>query len=109
MYDASRHFSDRLKGILEEAAFAYYYGILFSFLFSMALIFKRRKKFSAATRLSLLVLGSCFLFWLGEHMIIYPDRKYRFPLEPLMILGGSFFLQWWMDEFKWRFPGVKRG
>ena len=108
-YDPARVFSKSWTDFFEELGYAYYYGIFFTFLFSIVLMVRRWKGFSLSRRASILMIGSCFLFWLGEHMIIYPDRKYRFPLEPLMILYGAFFIQWWMNEFQWRFPRVKRG
>ena len=36
----------------------------------------------------LLVLGLYVL----EHFIIYPEVKYRFPIEPIMIIFASYFL-----------------
>jgi len=98
----------KMKDTFEEAAYAYYYGILFSFLLSLILIWRRWKGMASASKVSLLVLGSCLLFWLAEHMIIYPDRKYRFPLEPIMIIAGSFFIDWLLCEFRWRVPFTKK-
>lgn len=106
-YDPLRPPPQKLKDFFEEMGYASYYMLFFCFLFSMVLIARRWKKVSAETRVSILMLGSCFLFWLMEHMIIYPDRKYRFPLEPLMIVAGSFFLDWVFREFRWRFHSKK--
>ncbi len=91
-YDPARPVSVATKEALQETAFAFYYGLLFSFLFSLILIARRWGALPRSTRTSLLVMGSCFFFWLAEHMIIYPDRKYRSPLEPLMIVAACYFL-----------------
>ena len=103
-FDPARALSKPLQGMLEETAYASYYFVLFAFLFSIALMVRRWTSFSTTAQISILVLGSCFFFWLAEHMIIYPDRKYRFPLEPLMIASGSFFIAWVLREFRWRMP-----
>lgn len=103
-YDPSRPVPQGLKDFFEETGYVFYYALFFCFLFSMGLIARRWKKESPEIRASILMLGSCFLFWLMEHMVIYPDRKYRFPLEPLMIVAGSVFLDWVVFQFKWCRP-----
>ena len=104
-FDPARPIPQAVKDLLEETAYAFYYALLFCFMFSIFLIAKRWRRLSGETRRAILVLGSCFIFWLMEHMVIYPDRKYRFPLEPLMIIVGSVFIGWVVFQFKWRRPG----
>lgn len=90
-FDPSRPLPEKFRKILEEYAFAFYYVLFFLWLFGMAVILRRWGSLSSLTRSGLLILGSCFLFWFLEHMVIYPDRKYRFPLEPLMFISASYF------------------
>ena len=100
-YDPKRPLPQAVRDILEELAFAAYYLVVFSFIFSIFMLIRRRKKLSATTKTLLLVLGSCFIFWFAEHMVIYPDRKYRFPIEPLMIIVGAYFLDYIIFTFRW--------
>ncbi len=69
----------------------FYYILFFAWLFACIMLIRRWKTLTPLTRGCLLVLGACFLFWFAEHMVIYPDRKYRFPLEPLMLIGMAYF------------------
>ena len=100
-YDPSKPLSKSLRIFIEEAAFLAYYITLYCFLFSLILIVIQWKKFSPETRNLLIVIGTCFLFYFAEHMIIYPERKYRYPLEPLMIIGASYFLDYLLVNFRW--------
>ncbi|MCX5666798.1 MAG: glycosyltransferase family 39 protein [Candidatus Omnitrophica bacterium] len=100
-YDPKRPLPQAVRDVLEELAFVAYYLVFFSFIFSIFMLIRRRKKLSATTKTLLLVLGSCFIFWFAEHMIIYPDRKYRFPIEPLMIIVGAYFLEYIIFTFRW--------
>ena len=93
-YDPARPIAPNVKHFLEEAAFLFYYVLFFMFLSSVFFIWRRWKRLSRQCQISLLVLGSVFVFWLLEHMVIYPDRKYRYPLEPLMIVWVSVWLDW---------------
>jgi hypothetical protein len=52
------------------------------------------------SRSALLVLASSYFFWLAEHTIIFPDRKYRFPLEPLMMIAVCAFMTHLASSFK---------
>lgn len=98
-YDPSRPLPQVLRHFLEESAYISYYILFFCFIF--ALILWVRKKGGASSKIMMIVLLSIFAFWLFEHMIIYPDRKYRFPLEPLMIVIASYFLDYLIFIFKW--------
>jgi 4-amino-4-deoxy-L-arabinose transferase-like glycosyltransferase len=91
-FDPNRPLKNPLKRFLEESAFALYYIVLYSFLIALILLARQWKKLPDQQQKSLLVILSCFAFWFLEHMIIYPDRKYRFPLEPLMMIIAVFFL-----------------
>lgn len=90
-YDPKRPLDPKSREILEEWAFLAYYIALFSFILSLIGIRRSWTLFSEDTKRGILVLLSCFLFWFLEHLVIYPDRKYRYPLEPLMILFASYF------------------
>ncbi len=106
-YDPTRPVSPKLKHVFEEMAYAFYYGLIFSTIFSIVYIGRRWKKISEASRIGVLTIGYCFLFWFFEHMIIFPDRKYRFPLEPLMIVLACVFFDYLIFEFRWERLGKK--
>jgi 4-amino-4-deoxy-L-arabinose transferase-like glycosyltransferase len=89
------------KKMFEEMAFIAYYVVLFSCAFGVILALCRWQSLPPNTRGGLVLIGSLFFFWLLEHMIIYPDRKYRYPLEPLMILVGCYFLRYVHESFRW--------
>ncbi len=97
-FDPARPLSPAAKKILEELAFAFYYILLFSYLLSLILLPASWKKLGSNSRKGILILGTCVLFWLLEHLLIAPDRKYRFPLEPLMMLSASSFWIWLVDN-----------
>ncbi len=100
-YDPLKPLSANLRIFIEEAAFLAYYITLYCFIFSLILIGVRWKEFPAETKNLLMVIGSCFFFYFAEHMIIYPERKYRYPLEPLMMIGASYFLEYVLVKFRW--------
>ncbi|MBI4432096.1 MAG: glycosyltransferase family 39 protein [Candidatus Omnitrophica bacterium] len=100
-YDPARPIAQHTKDLLEETAFSFYYSLLFCFIFSMILIGRRWKVFSEPSRRGLLVVASCIFFWMAEHMIIFPDRKYRFPVEILMAMIAAFFLKHVLFDFRW--------
>jgi len=90
-FDPSRPLSQKSRKILEEYAFAFYYAAFFSWIFGSVILIRRWNTLPLLTRHGLIVLGGCFLFWFMEHTVIYPDRKYRFPLEPLMLIATAYF------------------
>lgn len=100
-YDPARPLNPKLKKCLEEAAFIMYYSVFWGWIFSIMLMGKRWNSFSNDAKISILIAGSCFMFWFLEHMIIYPDRKYRFPLEPLMIIMATYFFDYILVTFRW--------
>ncbi len=103
-FDPARPMPQRLKDFFEETAYGAYYFLLFCFLFSLIFLIRRWRTLSRPTQISILAIGACFVFWLVEHMVIYPDRKYRYPLEPLMIILASTFLDFLLFEFQWKRP-----
>lgn len=90
-FDPSRPLLPETKKRLEEPAFALYYILFFSFLISIPALIAGWKNFSSYSRKGILILGACLFFWLLEHLIIFPYLKYRYPLEPLMIIFASYF------------------
>lgn len=92
-YDPSHALGKKEKKFLEKSSFIFYYII---FHLSLAGIFLaglkcRRPNFSLA---GAIVLISSLIFWCGLHLIIMPDPKYRFPIEPIMIIFTAFFCIW---------------
>ena len=109
-FDPARPISPETKHILEETAYAFYYFLFFCFFTSLGMIAAGWRRLSLSSRHGILVLGCCFMFWLAMHTIIFPDRKYRFPLEPLMMLLSVPFWEWLLFEFRWEnLKGVFRG
>ncbi len=86
----TRPLSEKQHFIFHELSFAFYYIIFHAFVISGFLILWRRNLFSRGSRNSMAILMSCVLFWLAFHFIIMPDPKYRFPIEPLMIIFGAY-------------------
>lgn len=98
-YDPARPLPQNLRHFFEEAAYSAYYVLLMSFLFSIIYLICRRASFSHEQRIAMMTIGACFLFWCAEQMFITPDKKYRFPLEPLMMMYAA---AWWMGPV-WKF------
>lgn len=92
-FDPARPLSQPVREFLEESAYFAYYAVFFCAVFGLVRIVYVWRVLDPAARVSLWMLGTCAVFWLLQHMIIYPDRKYRFPLEPLMMIAASFFLE----------------
>ncbi len=101
-FDPTRPISQKFKDSLEEYAYIFYYILFFAFFFSLVLVFRKRKSLTPEMRNGIIVVGACFLLYCAEQMIIYPDRKYRYPLEPLMILFASYWIVYWAESFRWR-------
>jgi 4-amino-4-deoxy-L-arabinose transferase-like glycosyltransferase len=90
------------KKTFEELAFLAYYSVFFASLFGVLMFLFNWRVLPPPTRGSLILIGTMFLFWFLEHMVIYPDRKYRYPLEPLMMIFGSYFLYYVYERFRWK-------
>ena len=103
-YDPARPVSPELKEVFQELAFSFYYSLLFCFLAGVVYWVRQFKNISVKANRGALVIGACLFLWLCEHMIIFPDRKYRFPLEPLMMLWAAYFLEFMMFKFQWVKP-----
>lgn len=82
---STRHF-------FEEWAFGAYYVVFYLFLLGTAALAGSWKKISDERQHLFMTLGLCFMLYLGEHFILYPERKYRFPLEPFMIIMAASFI-----------------
>lgn len=100
-YAPQRPLLGRTRFLVEEAAFAAYYILFHCFLFSLIMLFGQWRTLDHALRVGLIVLAACFIFWLLEHMVIFPHRKYRYPLEPLMMVVAVYFLDYAMSVFSW--------
>lgn len=105
-YDPSRPLSPRVRHFLEELSFVFYYCLFHFFILSLFWIayrlFRRRAPLDPASLNCLYILGSCFFFWLLMHLIIYPDPKYRFPLEPFMIIVASYPMDYLLFSFNFK-------
>ncbi len=100
-YDPARPIPQNVKDFLEETAYSFYYTLFFCFVFGAIAASRRLKEFSPEARIALAVVASCLVFWWAEHTIIYPDRKYRFPIEPFMMLFAGYFLDRVASHFRW--------
>ena len=103
VFDPRRPLSEPLRKVLEEAAFTYYYFVLFTFLVSLGMIYSKWKSFPEEKRVGLLILASSFLFWCAEQLVIHPERKYRYPLEPWMMMAASVFINFVLYELRWEY------
>ena len=90
-FDPSRPLPDNLRKALEECAFAFYYVVFFTWLFGSVVLVCHWKTLSPLTQRGLIVLAGCFMLWFLGHTVVFPDRKYRFPLEPLMLITTAYF------------------
>jgi hypothetical protein len=91
-YDESRPINNKLKDFLEEVAYFSYYFLFFNFIFGLILIIRKWKQVSFSSRKAIFVILSVIGFYLLEHFFIYADRKYRYPIEPLMMIFACAFL-----------------
>lgn len=94
-FNPARPLSQHVRDFLEESSYFAYYALFFCAVFGLirAGIARFRKRLDSGARASLWMLAACAGFWLLQHMIIYPDRKYRFPLELLMMILAAYFLE----------------
>jgi hypothetical protein len=93
-YDKSRPINDKLKHFFEEIAYFGYYFLFFNFIFGLILIFRKWKHFNLSSKKAIFVILSVIGFYLLEHFFIYADRKYRYPIEPLMMVFVCMFLDY---------------
>ncbi len=94
-FDPARPVSAAMKEIFEELYYIYYYMLFFMSVFAVMALFVHRKSMTKPKIINLLVIFGSFFFWFCEHMVIYPDRKYRFPLEILMIMPACWIIYLW--------------
>lgn len=100
-FNPARPVSPEVLETFEELAFSFYYTILFSSIFSIIMLIRMWSSLTAPQRSCILVLAACFAFWFFEQMIIYPWRKYRFPLVALMTIWAAPFLGYFLYELRW--------
>jgi len=92
-YDPSRKIPDKIMKSLQQYAFFFYYFIFHFFVFATLWIgFYAKRKISREKLICLGVVWGSILCWLLLHMIIMPDPKYRFPLEPLMTIFAGYLI-----------------
>jgi hypothetical protein len=101
-YRPEKKLNAKFKEIAEEFAFGSYYVLLFTFMPAFFWILMSRNTRSAPRNYLLMVIGACFFLYLAEQFIIYPERKYRYPLEIFMIIMDSGFLVHLIRDFKFR-------
>ena len=101
-YDPARPLAQPLRDFFEEIAYFAYYFLFYTAVFAVGLLSWGRRAVSGPSKPGISVIALCFLFWTMEQMVIYPDRKYRFPLEPLMMIFSAFFLNYLFREFRWQ-------
>ncbi|OGW83095.1 MAG: hypothetical protein A3C47_04730 [Omnitrophica bacterium RIFCSPHIGHO2_02_FULL_51_18] len=100
LMEESKHYTPELKlpeeqrRFFEELAFGAYYIVFYSFLFGAISTLKTWKALPPQRKNTLLISGLCFAGYLGLHFLLYPERKYRYPLEPFMMIVASHFLLW---------------
>ncbi len=98
LMEESKHYTpglkipEKVRHVYEELAFGAYYAALYLFLFGVIRLARTWRSVDPLKRRCLLTVGACFFLYLGEHLILYPERKYRFPLEPFMLIVASSFL-----------------
>ncbi len=91
-YDPAHKVPQGVMKALEEYAFFFYFVTFHFFLFALVHIaFFGKRKISGDNLICIQVILACFACWLAMHMIIMPDPKYRFPLEPLMGVFAVYF------------------
>lgn len=85
-FDDSRAPTEEAQHFFRECSYIAYFVILHAWLLSIfAWVFSYRN-LSRDSKMLLFVFLCIFIFWFAEHMIIYAYRKYRYPLEPLMLI-----------------------
>ena len=84
--------AEPFRHVLQELAFGSYYVLFYLFIFGLIWLCRAWHSMERSKRDRLSVIGLCFVLYLGEHFIIFPQRKYRFPLEPFMLMVAVAFL-----------------
>lgn len=95
-----------LRMAAEDWAYGFYYAVLYLFFLGVGRTRAVRRQLSAIQKNSLFCFGLCFLFYAGLHFVMYPERKYRFPLEPLMIIFAASFLVFLVRDLSF---GARKG
>lgn len=100
-YDPQRPLPGPLKKKLENYAYAFYYVLFYSTLFAALFLWRQRKTLDPMKKKLLAIFSLNFMLYLALQFIIFPDRKYRYPLEPLMIVFSSAFFHYLLMVFRW--------
>jgi len=98
-YAPDRPLSPGLRTALENIAYVSYYILFHAFLMALIVLWRKRAT-DLASMAGLGVLLGSLVFWFGLHLIIMPDPKYRFPVEPLMMPFAA-YLFCKLSEFKY--------
>lgn len=101
-FDRKKALSPKARKILEHAAYAHYYILFFTFIFSLFYIKKKYRVLPFYSRAAVTALSATFLLFLAEQFFIYADRKYRFPLEPIMLIFACACIDYLIFEFKFK-------
>ncbi len=94
-----RQLHPSLRMAAEDWAYGFYYVVLYLFFLGVGWTRVVWRRLSVVQKNSLFCFGLCFLFYAGLHFVMYPERKYRFPLEPLMIMFAVSFLIFLLRDF----------
>lgn len=74
------------------AALVFYWVIFWLSLPGIVIIISEWRALMPAQRIGIIVLGLSVGFYLSEQFIIYPEVKYRFPLEPFFMILTAIFI-----------------
>ena len=105
-YDPEKPLNPELRRMLEELSLSTYYALFFMWLGGFYLLWRQWSHLHLTTRKQLLLIMACFVLYFGLHTLIYPIRKYRFPIEPLMMIFASHFFRAWAHKY-WDFLDEK--
>ncbi len=108
-FDQKRALSSHARFILEHFAYGAYYILFFSFILSVVVFTISFKKMPHSSKAAVTALLATICFYLAEHFFIYADRKYRYPLEPIMLIFAAAFIYRILYKFKCKLFTIKRG
>lgn len=100
-YDPKRPLPAPVKKKLENYAYAFYYVIFYSTLLAFFCLVRRRSTLTDLQQRMLAIFSLNFLLYLALQFIIFPDRKYRYPLEPLMMVASAYLYHYLLTSFRW--------
>ncbi len=100
-FDPERPLSEKVKKKLEDYAYIFYYILFYSTLLSLVIICRKWKAWQPEKRKFLVVFLLNIFLYLALLLIVFPFRKYRYPIEPLMISIASYFFYYLLTQFRW--------